>query len=91
MQVDGYKLGDWCPLWLRGWVLHYYNDVRHRPRAATIMLHWHYRRTKRQRTFMYSVYAPDGTVLDCGTTMKLGQAKVRVREALRARATPGPR
>ena len=88
MPEANYRLGKWCPLWLRGWVLHWRwsNDSPTTGADSTriagkIMLLWHYR-GKRQKTYVYIAFSADGEMLSCGSALTLREAKSRTFDAL---------
>jgi hypothetical protein len=89
MLEANYRLGEWCPLWLRGWVLHWWSSDSPTPAvvdrcvAGKIMLLWHYR-GKRQKTYVYTAFSTNGELLTSGSSLTLSEAKVRISEALSA-------
>ena len=87
MPMGNCSLGNWCPVWIRRWAMHWYWEDGTKQLAGEIQLLWWYRRTKRQRTWAWATYSPGGDLVDSGSGLSLTDAKKQVRKALSAFGT----
>lgn len=91
MSRGSWKLGDFCPIWLRGWMVHWYDsptaptDSSSRRRAGHIYLLWHFGKT-RQRTYVFEAFSPHGESILAGSALSLKDARTRIRNACKQAA-----